>query len=64
VQEGQQADKNPDQEIFDYIHGKPLRRSQSIIHSKNKKCNWLNKKAELTPGLARDRAATWRLIMN
>jgi len=23
-----------------------------------------NKKAELTPGLVRDRAATWRLILN
>jgi len=23
-----------------------------------------DRKAELTPGLARDRAATWRLIMN
>jgi len=25
---------------------------------------YVNKKAELTPGLARDRVATWRLIMN
>jgi len=24
----------------------------------------VNKKAELTPGLAGDRAATWRLILN
>jgi len=46
---------------YDYVNVRTaLVTNTTVAHT----THFMNKKAELTPGLARDRVATWRLIWN